>query len=66
MYERCLYCKENSTYFTITNINLLMLFKKIIAVYAGITKEPPVHNAGSMNVKLSGTYNYYSASKGLT
>jgi hypothetical protein len=48
---------------TITNINLLTMFKEIMAVYIEIHAEP-YKNSELQIVKAAGTYCYHSALKG--
>jgi hypothetical protein len=47
-------------HFTITAINLLTLFKKLIPVYAEI-RHSQIQNAASLNGTVDGTHSYLSA-----
>jgi hypothetical protein len=55
---------KKTPHFTITNFNLLMLFKEIIAVYSDNHAEPVNTKYRILFIKASGTYRYHSALKG--
>jgi hypothetical protein len=59
---------KRTPHFTITRINWLMTFKKIIPVYNDCDKhtKPQIKNASSITAKGAGTDNYHSALKGYT
>jgi hypothetical protein len=54
---------KRTQHFTITNINWLMLFKEIIAVY-GENHAKPINTKCNITVKADGSYSYRSALKG--
>jgi hypothetical protein len=56
---------KKAPHFSITKINLLTLFKKIITVYTEIhMKQTNKNNADFLIVEAGGTFNYHQALKG--
>jgi hypothetical protein len=55
---------KKTQHFTITKINLLTLFKKIIPVYTENHTKDIHKNADLLIVKAGGTYNYQQALNG--
>jgi hypothetical protein len=54
---------KRTPHFSIKNINNLMLFKTIIAVY-GENHREPIQNTELLLVNSAGTYSYHLALKG--
>jgi hypothetical protein len=65
LFKNSVRASEKTPHFTITNINWLMLFKGIIAVYSENHATPIyTHNAALLTVKADGSYRYRSALEG--
>jgi hypothetical protein len=55
---------STSPRFTVSAVNLMTQFKKIIPVYAETRTKPTNKNAASLIGKVDGIYSYISALKG--
>jgi hypothetical protein len=63
LFKNSVRTSKRTPHLTITNINWLMLFKEIIAVYSE-NHAKPTQNAALLTVKADGSYSYRSALKG--